>query len=190
MVSMDIVNFIGLDDCRERLQETLKKFRDLKVDHHEYTCLKFLILLNPGKNFEFSLHLSCLRYLIQRLLSHAYIWKSIPFIVVLLVFCQTCLDSWIAITWRRARRRWTLHCLTIARDSIRRLLTNLVRFLFGFLKSASWAYVLRNTCTLDTYPEILKTKHYLPKCCTQRENEVFCRTSKKHKEYVQCALGN
>ena len=51
MVSMDIVNFIGLDDCRDRLQETLKKFRDLKVDHHEYTCLKFLILLNPGKNF-------------------------------------------------------------------------------------------------------------------------------------------
>ena len=49
MVSLDILNFIGLEDSRERLQEILKKFRDLKVDHNEYTCLKFLILLNPGK---------------------------------------------------------------------------------------------------------------------------------------------
>ncbi len=48
MVSVDILNYIGLEDCRDRLQEVVKKFRDLKVDHHEYTCLKFLILLDPG----------------------------------------------------------------------------------------------------------------------------------------------
>ncbi len=48
---MDILNFLGLENCRDRLQEILRKFRELNLDHHEYTCMKFLILLDSGRTF-------------------------------------------------------------------------------------------------------------------------------------------
>ena len=40
---------LGLNDVRIRLLELIKKSRELDVDHNEYMCLKFLILLNPGQ---------------------------------------------------------------------------------------------------------------------------------------------
>ena len=41
---------MDLAECKERLQKLIANFRDLKLDQNEYTCLKFLILLNPGTN--------------------------------------------------------------------------------------------------------------------------------------------
>ena len=48
-VHIELLTRMGLTDCRERVHELIAKFRDLKLDRNEYTCLKFLILLNPGK---------------------------------------------------------------------------------------------------------------------------------------------
>ena len=49
MVSIDALDQVGLSDVKERLVDLASKFRELKLDHNEFTCLKFLILLNPGK---------------------------------------------------------------------------------------------------------------------------------------------
>lgn len=38
---------IGLGDMRDRLQDLIKKMRELKIDENEYVCLKYLVLLNP-----------------------------------------------------------------------------------------------------------------------------------------------
>lgn len=32
---------------RDRLQDLIKKMRELKIDENEYVCLKYLVLLNP-----------------------------------------------------------------------------------------------------------------------------------------------
>ena len=49
-VHIDILTRMDLAECKERLQKLIANFRDLKLDQNEYTCLKFLILLNPGTN--------------------------------------------------------------------------------------------------------------------------------------------
>lgn len=48
MLNFDVLDKLGLADVRTRLYELIKKSRELKLDKHEYMCLKFLILLNPG----------------------------------------------------------------------------------------------------------------------------------------------
>ena len=47
-VDSTILDRMQLGDCREALVDVTAKFRDLTFDRNEYTCLKFLILLNPG----------------------------------------------------------------------------------------------------------------------------------------------
>lgn len=47
-LNFDVLDKLGLGDVRARLFELIKKSRELKLDYHEYMCLKFLILLNPG----------------------------------------------------------------------------------------------------------------------------------------------
>ena len=49
MVDIDILHRLGLGDTKDRLTELIVKFRELEFDANEFTCLKFLILLNPGK---------------------------------------------------------------------------------------------------------------------------------------------
>ena len=49
MVSINLLNRAGLLECRERIQDLVRKFRELEADDNEFVCLKFLILLNPGK---------------------------------------------------------------------------------------------------------------------------------------------
>jgi len=46
-VNYGVLDYLGLGECKDRLVELLRKFRDLKIDQNEYICLKFLILLNP-----------------------------------------------------------------------------------------------------------------------------------------------
>lgn len=46
-LNFDLLDKLGLGDVRARLFELIKKSRELKLDYHEYMCLKFLILLNP-----------------------------------------------------------------------------------------------------------------------------------------------
>lgn len=46
-LNFDVLDKLGLGDVRARLFELIKKSRELKLDYHEYMCLKFLILLNP-----------------------------------------------------------------------------------------------------------------------------------------------
>ena len=48
-VHIDMLNKVGLAHCRDKLQDLIKKLRDLNFDHNEFMCLKFLILLNPGE---------------------------------------------------------------------------------------------------------------------------------------------
>lgn len=50
---------LGLGDVRVRLFELIKKSRELKLDYNEYMCLKFLILLNPGKSLTPAATLQC-----------------------------------------------------------------------------------------------------------------------------------
>ena len=49
MVKISMFEHLGLNECLGRLQELLRKVREIKMDHNEYICLKFLILLNPGE---------------------------------------------------------------------------------------------------------------------------------------------
>ncbi|GAB1607050.1 nuclear receptor subfamily 5 group A member 2-like, partial [Argonauta hians] len=46
-LNADFFDKIGLGDMRERLQDLIKKMRELKIDENEYVCLKYLVLLNP-----------------------------------------------------------------------------------------------------------------------------------------------
>ncbi|KAK6194917.1 hypothetical protein SNE40_000449 [Patella caerulea] len=46
-INLDILDKLGLGDLKTHLFELIKKTKELKLDIHEYACLKFLILLNP-----------------------------------------------------------------------------------------------------------------------------------------------
>jgi hypothetical protein len=48
MVDINILERMGLEDIKDRLVDLIVKFRELEFDANEFTCLKFLILLNPG----------------------------------------------------------------------------------------------------------------------------------------------
>lgn len=48
-INADFFDKIGLGDMRDRLQDLIKKMRELKIDENEYVCLKYLVLLNPGE---------------------------------------------------------------------------------------------------------------------------------------------
>ncbi|KAL3872273.1 hypothetical protein ACJMK2_040207 [Sinanodonta woodiana] len=48
-LGMESLETMGLGDMKDGILELVKKIRDLKIDVNEYVCLKFLILLNPGK---------------------------------------------------------------------------------------------------------------------------------------------
>lgn len=48
-IGFDVLDKLGLSDVKARIYELIKKAKDLKIDVYEYACLKFLILLNPGK---------------------------------------------------------------------------------------------------------------------------------------------
>jgi len=50
---VDILAHIGLSGISDQLQELIRRIRALRLDASEYTCLKFVILLNPG-NFLFT----------------------------------------------------------------------------------------------------------------------------------------
>ena len=36
---------------KDKILDLVRKMKELKIDMNEYICLKFLILLNPGKFF-------------------------------------------------------------------------------------------------------------------------------------------
>nr|UJP31521.1 putative steroidogenic factor 1 [Ensis directus] len=46
-LNMDCLDDLGLSDMKDRILDIVRKMRELKIDDYEYTCLKFLILLNP-----------------------------------------------------------------------------------------------------------------------------------------------
>ena len=48
-VSDDILEEIGLGDLRDRIIQVVQHFRSLNVDSNEYVCLRYLVLMNPGK---------------------------------------------------------------------------------------------------------------------------------------------
>lgn len=39
---------VGLTECRDQVLDLIHKMEGLNIDDHEYICLRFLILLNPG----------------------------------------------------------------------------------------------------------------------------------------------
>ncbi|XP_022085196.1 nuclear receptor subfamily 5 group A member 2-like isoform X1 [Acanthaster planci] len=41
---------MGMGDLTDQMARIIARMRDLKIDHKEYVCLKFLILLNPDVN--------------------------------------------------------------------------------------------------------------------------------------------
>lgn len=49
MVPLDVLNAAGLSNFRERLRDLVRKVRELGLDENEYVCLKYIVLLNPGK---------------------------------------------------------------------------------------------------------------------------------------------
>ena len=48
MLPVDILVHIGLGNITDQLQDLIRRIRALRLDASEYTCLKFVILLNPG----------------------------------------------------------------------------------------------------------------------------------------------
>lgn len=46
-LNLDCLDDLGLSDMKDRILELIRKMKELKIDDYEYTCLKFLILLNP-----------------------------------------------------------------------------------------------------------------------------------------------
>jgi len=48
MVPVDTLVRVGLSGVCDQLQELVRRVRSLHLDASEYTCLKFVILLNPG----------------------------------------------------------------------------------------------------------------------------------------------
>jgi len=51
VLPVDILVRIGLSSVCDQLQELVRRIRTLRLDASEYTCLKFVILLNPGEAF-------------------------------------------------------------------------------------------------------------------------------------------
>jgi hypothetical protein len=47
-LSLDCLEDLGIPDIKDRILDIVRKMKELKIDDNEYTCLKFLILLNPG----------------------------------------------------------------------------------------------------------------------------------------------
>ena len=50
MISVEVLGRLGLGSITDQVVELVHKLRTLKLDENEYLCLKFVILLNPGKN--------------------------------------------------------------------------------------------------------------------------------------------
>ncbi|XP_060595768.1 nuclear receptor subfamily 5 group A member 2-like isoform X1 [Ruditapes philippinarum] len=46
-LSLDCLEDLGIPDIKDRILDIVRKMKELKIDDNEYTCLKFLILLNP-----------------------------------------------------------------------------------------------------------------------------------------------
>lgn len=46
-LNLETLDILGIPDMKDRVIDIVRKMRDLKIDDNEYTCLKFLILLNP-----------------------------------------------------------------------------------------------------------------------------------------------
>ena len=47
-IDSSVLDRMQLGECRQLLTDIAPRFRDLNFDRTEYTCIKFLILLNPG----------------------------------------------------------------------------------------------------------------------------------------------
>ena len=47
-IDSSVLDRMQLGECRQLLTDIVSRFRDLNFDRNEYTCIKFLILLNPG----------------------------------------------------------------------------------------------------------------------------------------------
>lgn len=47
-LSLECLDDLGVSDIKDRILDIVRKMKELKIDDNEYTCLKFLILLNPG----------------------------------------------------------------------------------------------------------------------------------------------
>lgn len=47
VVNVAILDQLGLRDIADQVSELVRKFRNLRLDKNELTCLKFIILLNP-----------------------------------------------------------------------------------------------------------------------------------------------
>lgn len=54
------LSHMGPADVIDQMGNIVMRMRELKLDHKDYVCLKFMILLNPG---EFSLFGNCLKTL-------------------------------------------------------------------------------------------------------------------------------
>lgn len=58
LVSMDVLELVGVSDLKRKLLDLILKMKSLDLHHDEVTCLKFLVLLNPGMllNISFIIH--------------------------------------------------------------------------------------------------------------------------------------
>lgn len=48
LVSVDLLEMVGVSDLKMKLLDLIVKMKSLDLHHDEVTCLKFLVLLNPG----------------------------------------------------------------------------------------------------------------------------------------------
>ena len=59
-LNLDCLDELGLSDMKDKIIDLVRKMKELKIDINEYICLKFLILLNPGKETVYI----CLKYFV------------------------------------------------------------------------------------------------------------------------------
>ena len=76
MLPVDILVHIGVGGVCDQLQELIRRIRALRLDASEYTCLKFVILLNPGNLFVGNCILILLHHSFSTVGENSMVWYN------------------------------------------------------------------------------------------------------------------
>ena len=56
LVSVESLSVAGVASLRDRLTELVRRVRELRLDLNDYICLKYILLLNPGRSAMLRVH--------------------------------------------------------------------------------------------------------------------------------------
>jgi len=50
MVPLEALSVVEIANLQDRLTELVRRVRELRLDLNDYICLKYILLLNPGRS--------------------------------------------------------------------------------------------------------------------------------------------